>query len=525
MRKVLIPTSLNSIAAELLKASGNYEVVQNSDLTIEELATMHPDTYAIIVRSEKVTQEVIDLLPKLKVVIRAGAGFNTIDTKYARSKHIDVMNTPGANSNAVAEEVIAMILASARNIIPADISTRASKWEKKKFMGTELTAKTIGIIGLGNIGQLVAKRVKGFECSIMGFDPFISAEKAKECGVKLASLEEIFANSDYITLHIPENDETRKSINKRLFSVMKDGAVIVNCARAGVIDEDDFRAIKAEKGIKLLTDVYPKDEAGDKSIADVADIMLPHLGASTKEANFNAAKRAGEQLIDLDEKGITSFIVNRDIPEGLDEQYCELSYIIAKLASEINGENSTTKSISTSFYGKLEPYQEWLLTQIVAGVENDFDKTMDNTTALSFLEEMGVEYVNRKTDFEKGFDNSITLDLTSRVDNTTLKNVSIRGTIAEGAIMISRIEEFDKLYLEPIGNAVFFIYDDRPGVIATISTKLAEKGINIEDIRNPHSAESARSLAVLKVAQLPCKETVEQIAKDINAVSFFSIKF
>jgi len=525
MKKVLIPTSLNAVAANLLKDNGNYEVIQNPDISLEEFAVEHADAYAMIVRSEKVSEGIIDLFPNLKVIIRAGAGFNTIDTKYARAKHIDVMNTPGANSNAVAEEVIALILAYARNIIPADISTRAGKWEKKTFMGTELTGKTIGILGLGNIGQLVAKRARGFECTIMGFDPFISSEKAKECGVKLASLEDIFSKSDYITLHIPENDETRKSINNKLFSLMKDGAVIVNCARAGVIDEDDLRAIKKEKNIKLLTDVYPKDEAGDKPIADIADIMLPHLGASTQEANFNAAVRAAEQLIDLDDKGITSFIVNRDIPEGLDEKYCELSYIIAKLASEINGENNTTKSIATSFYGKLEPYQEWLLTQIVAGVESDFDKTMDNTTALSFLEEMGVEYTNRKTDSNKGFDNSITLDLTSRVDNTTLKTVSIRGTVTEGAIMISRIEEFDKLYLEPIGNAVFFIYDDRPGVIATISSKLAEKGINIEDIRNPHCSDSERSLAVLKVADLPDKDTISQIAQNINAISFFAIKF
>lgn len=525
MKKILIPTSLNSIAAEILKENGRYEVIQNSDVSLEELSKTNSDAYALIVRSEKVTKEIIDLFPNLKVIIRAGAGFNTIDTKYSRAKHIDVMNTPGANSNAVAEEVIAMILASARNIIQADCSTRAGKWEKKKFMGTELTGKTIGIIGLGNIGQLVARRVKGFECTIMGFDPFISSEKAKECGVKLASLEDIFSKSDYITLHIPENDETRKSINSKLFSLMKDGAVIVNCARAGIVDEDDLRAIKREKNIKLLTDVYPKDEAGEKPIADIADIMLPHLGASTKEANLNAARRAAEQLIDLDEKGITSFIVNRDIPEGLDEKYCELSYIIAKLAAEINGENNTTKSIETSFYGMLEPYEEWLLTQIVAGVESDFDKTMDNTRALSFLEEMGVEYINRKTDADKGFDNSITLDLTSRVDNTTLKTVSIRGTVTEGTIMISRIEEFDKLYLEPIGNAVFFIYDDRPGVIARISSKLAAKDINIEDIRNPHCADSERSLAVLKVADLPDKETISQIAEDINAISFFAIKF
>ena len=152
MKKVLIPTKLDSIARELLEANG-YQVVQDSDTPILDLVKSHPDCEALIVRSEKVTPEIIDLLPKLQTVIRAGAGFNTIDIKYARKKNVDVMNTPGANSNAVAEEVIALALAVYRHVIPGDITTRAGGWEKKKFMGSELTGKTIGIVGLGNIGQ------------------------------------------------------------------------------------------------------------------------------------------------------------------------------------------------------------------------------------------------------------------------------------------------------------------------------------------------------------------------------------
>lgn len=158
MKKVLIPTKLDSVAAKTLAAQG-YEVFQNADAPLARLAAEHPDAETVIVRSEKVTPEIIDALPKLRLVIRAGAGFDNIDIVYARKRNIDVMNTPGANANGVAEEVVAMVLACFRHLVPADVSTRAGRWEKKNFMGRELTKKTVGIVGLGNVGRLLAKRL------------------------------------------------------------------------------------------------------------------------------------------------------------------------------------------------------------------------------------------------------------------------------------------------------------------------------------------------------------------------------
>ena len=310
MKKILIPTKLDVYAANFLKEKG-YEVVLDADTPLADLAKANTDAEGLIVRSEKVTAEIIDMLPNLKLVVRAGAGYNTIDTAYARSKNIDVMNTPGANSNAVAEEVVALILAAARFVVPADNSTRAGLWEKKKFLGTELTGKTVGILGLGHIGQLLVKRLSGFEVKALGFDPFVSAEKAAAMGVELVDLETLFSQSDIVSLHIPENDKTRGMINADLFKVMKNGAMLVNCARAGIINEADLRAAKAEKKLIYCNDVYPKDEAGEKSIADVADVMLPHLGANTKEANFVAAKRSAEQTVAYFETGATDWVVNK----------------------------------------------------------------------------------------------------------------------------------------------------------------------------------------------------------------------
>ena len=198
-KKVLIPTKLDSVARTMLEENGGYSVVQDEGADLLELAKDHPDAHALIVRSEKITPEVIDAFPNLQVVVRAGAGYNTIDIDYARSKNIDVMNTPGANSNAVAEEVLALMMAHARHLIPADASCRAGKWEKSKFMGSEITGKTLGIVGLGHIGQLLAKRAEGFEMKVIAFDPIVSSDRAGEIGVELVpDFLDVFARADFV---------------------------------------------------------------------------------------------------------------------------------------------------------------------------------------------------------------------------------------------------------------------------------------------------------------------------------------
>jgi len=525
MKKVLIPTKLHAVARETLDKHGNYNVVQDDSADLGTLASQHPDTYALIVRSEKVTAEIIDALPSLKVIIRAGAGYNTIDIKYARSRNVDVMNTPGANANAVAEEVIALMLADARHIVPADASTRAGGWEKKAFMGKEVTGKAIGIVGFGAIGQLVAKRLSGFDVKILAYDPFLSDERARDLKAESAELTEIFEKCDYVSLHMPENDETRGIINKSLLARMKNGATLINCARAGIINEEDLRALKADKNLRYLNDVYPKDEAGDKPIADVADIMLPHLGASTQEANYNAALRSATQLIGYDDKGIASYVVNRDVPEGLDRAYSELAFALAHLCRSIAGGNKQMKLIETSFYGDLAKFGDWLLVQIVAALSDDFDRTQGYDAALEYLKEMGVEYFNRETDTSKGYGNSITVDVTTSVDAAHFQRISVRGTVAEGNMMVSRINDFDKLYFEPTGTAVLFIYKDRPGVIGQIGNALAEAGINIDDMRNPHDPSGENSLALMKISQKIDADVVEKIAGKIEALHASCVNF
>ncbi|OVE82232.1 hypothetical protein BVY04_01560 [bacterium M21] len=523
MHNVLIPTKLDLVAGDVLKEHG-FNVVQDSDTDFSELIAANPETTALIVRSEKVPAEVIDQFPNLRLVVRAGAGYDNIDTKYARRKGIDVMNTPGANSNAVAEEVIALILSGYRHIVKADISTRSGSWEKKKFMGRELTDKTIGIVGMGNIGQHLVKRLQGFDNRVLTFDPVLSQSKAEELGVELTDIDTIFTESDIISLHVPENDHTRGMINASLLGKSKDGLMIINCARAGVVNEDDLRVAKEEKGLIYCNDVYPKDAAGDKTIADIADIMLPHLGASTKEANYNAAKKGADQIVSYFERGVRQNVVNSATPEGLDAEYQVLAYYLTKVAHSFLGKAPVTR-IETSFYGGLDKFADNLKGPIVLGLSEEFDPAFDNNEASAFLEEKGIEFIKRKADDSKGYGKAMTIDLIEG-QGTNYTRCSIRGSIAEGKPMVTRINDFDKLYFEPVGNSVLAVYDDQPGVLAKITTILGQNEINIEDIRAPHDKAGIQSMAVLLVNKPVGQDVLAAIKAEINAdvVSTLTIK-
>lgn len=520
MKKVLIPTKLNAAAKSMLEEHG-YTVVQDADTSMEELIKQNADTEAMIVRSDKVTAEVLDALPSLKLVVRAGAGYNTIDIKHARKNDVDVMNTPGANSNAVAEEVIALVLGYFRHIVVGDRTTREGKWEKKKLMGRELTGKTVGVVGLGNIGRLVIERLAGFECRIIGYDPLINAARAEEMGVELMAMEDVFSQADVITLHIPENDETKGIVNRRLFDRMKDNAVLVNCARAGIINEDDLREARKTKSIGFLNDVYPADKEGEKSVADIADIMLPHLGASTEEANLNAATRAAEQLIAYDRRGVTKFVVNEAVPEGLDAIYQELAFQMGYIARHYLGSTTSVTRLECCFYGELGQFDRWLLPPVVAGISPEVESGTDFDEAEAFLKEMGVSYEIRDVTAEKRYGESIALHLFE--GDETIRRVVLRGTVAEGVPVISRINDFDRLYIEPRGHSLFAIYPDRPGIMAKIAAALADADINIEDMRCPHNQTRDRSVAMLKTNVPVPAEVVDRIRKDIDPEVVFAV--
>lgn len=519
--KILIPTKLDKAAAQTLQAAG-FEVVQNDVQPLIEQAAAHPDATGIIVRSEKVTSEIIDLLPQLKCVIRAGAGYDNIDFVYARSKGIDVMNTPGANSNAVAEEVIAMILAAYRYVIPADVTTRAGEWNKKQYMGRELTRKTVGILGLGNIGRLLVKRLQGFECKVLGYDHFLSRQRALNIGATPAELEDIFSTADIISIHVPGGPATKKLINAALINRMKDGAMLVNCARYGVVDEDALRDAKAAgKNIIYCTDVHPKDAAGMQPSADVADVLLPHLGASTKEANKLAAMRAASQMQAYFESGDTSCVINAEKPEGLNAAHLRLASMLGKLCSKASGGHPIRK-IECTFYNNLRSYRKWFTPWILQGTVPGAEQGLMPAAAEASLREHGIVFKAREPMDDKLYDDALTLDLFTE-ENGQQHVTSVRGVVIDGAPVVSRIDNFDHLYATLEGNTLILRYQDRPGVIATIGQLISQSGLNIENIVAPADSKTGETLAVIKTNHPVSEDLLRSLSRAIAAKQAYAL--
>lgn len=521
MNKVLIPTKLAQVAGSILKNAG-YEVVQDADTPLADQVAQHPDTTALIVRSEKVTQAIIDALPGLKLVIRAGAGYDNIDIVYARKKEIDVMNTPGANSNAVAEEVMALILAHYRHIVRADNGTRQGLWEKKSLMGRELTKKTVGIIGLGNIGRNLVKRLQGFEPTLIGYDHFLAKQRALNIGVTPTSIEDIFAQSDIITLHVPGGPSTHNMVNAELINTMKDGAVLINCSRYGVVDEEAVAAAKAAgKNIGYLTDVHPKDEAGDKPSAAIADLIMPHLGANTQEANTKAAIRAAEQMVAYFNDGDTSCVVNGESPEGLSPAHLQLAYLLANVARKAGG-NKPIRRVDCTFYGNLRIFRKWFTPHILEGLLPHAERGLMPAAADESLRDHGIVFKAREPKDDKPYEDSITLDITME-ENGEYQHTSVRGVVAEGIPMVARVNNFSGLYADLRGRTLFLQYKDRPGVIACIGSALSASGINIDNIAAPADHNIRETLAVIKVNKDVSDELLNKIAEDIDAISAFSL--
>lgn len=291
--KVLVSDPIAKEGVEILKNAG-IEVVEKIGLSPEELATIIPEFNGIIIRSAtKVTKEVIEAGKNLKVIGRAGIGLDNVDRETAKAKGIKVVNTPTATSISVAELALGMMFGAARRIPQATSSTKAGKWEKKKFKGFELFGKKLGIIGIGRIGSALAERAKAIGMEVMAYDPYVKTHEH----VKIVDLDTLLKESDYISLHIPKTGETTHILNKAAFDKMKDGVVIVNCARGGVVDENAlFDAIKQGKVRIAGVDVYESEPAKENKLFELEEVIVtPHIGAQTTEGQ----RRAGTQIAEL----------------------------------------------------------------------------------------------------------------------------------------------------------------------------------------------------------------------------------
>ncbi len=524
--KILIATKLDKAAGAMLKAAG-YEVVQEEGKGLDELVKEHGDAVGLIVRSEKVPAGVMDAMPGLKCIIRAGAGYDNIDYVYARGRGIDVMNTPGANANAVAEEVVAMVLAAYRYVVPGDVTTRAGEWNKKAYMGRELTGKTVGIVGLGNIGRMLVKRLEGFECKVLGYDHFLSKQRARSIGAEAVGLEEMFGRADVVSIHVPGGPGTRRMVDGRLLGMMKDGAVLVNCARYGVVDEDALKELK-DGGKKLVycTDVHPKDAAGEQPSAGVADVMLPHLGANTREANKAAAMQAAREMTAYFAEGDVSCVVNAEVPADLNGVYLRMAEMLGRLCREACGGAGVedVKRVECTFYNELRWHRKWFTPWIWQGVAADAERGLMPAAAEAAMRAQGVEFAAKEPEDEGVYDDSLGLVLYVGGENDSETKVcGARGMVVDGEPVVSEFAGFGHLYAGLSGHTLVLRYADHPGVIGIVGQELAAAGVNIENIVAPLDRQSGDSLAVVKMDRGVDAELVQRIKEKVGAKVAFAI--
>ncbi|MFH1642517.1 MAG: hydroxyacid dehydrogenase [Nanoarchaeota archaeon] len=311
--KILIPDKVNENATKILEKEG-FSVVNKPGITAEELISVCSDCDAMIVRSGiKITKIILEAAKKLKLIVRAGVGVDSIDLDSARELGIAVENTPTANINAAAEHTITLLLMLSKHIIHSHVELKGGTWDRKKYKGTELKGKTLGIVGLGNVGKKVSLVASALEMDVLGFDPFIDKEAMKEIGATKVELDELIKNSDYITVHVPLNDKTRDLISDKEFSEMKDDVKIINVARGGVVSEKALeKAIESGKVGAAALDVYTQEPPICHSlIAHDKVICTPHLGASTVEAQLNVGSDAAEQIIEALKNGKLMNVVNK----------------------------------------------------------------------------------------------------------------------------------------------------------------------------------------------------------------------
>ena len=475
--KILVAEPLAAAGIDLLKAQPGWDVVVADPKTYSQHLA---DADALLVRSAvKVNQDVLSKAPNLKVIGRAGVGVDNVDLKAATAAGVLVMNTPGGNAVSVAEHTLGLMLAMARSIPQANASTKGGKWEKKKFLGTELRGKTLGVMGLGSIGREVVKRARAFEMKIVATDPFVSAQSAADLGVTLVSREELYAQSDYITVHMALTTETQGMLNDDAFAHMKKGVRIVNCARGELIDGEALRkAIESGHVGGAALDVFQTEPpaSGEPLLAFENVLATPHIGGSTEEAQEIVGVRIVEQLVEYLQHGVALNAVN--VPAMTAEQYqavgpyIDLAERLGNFASYVAEGNPS--SVRLVYQGKIADQNTALVRN--AGLAGVLSRSMAHranvVNAPQLAMERGLTYAERQERRAGAMD-------AVRVELTTDKGVTtVEGTLVLGQ---PRLMIVDGIRVEaPLsGHLIFSRNADMPGVVGHFGTVLGKHRVNI----------------------------------------------
>jgi D-3-phosphoglycerate dehydrogenase len=483
MYRVLVADKLSAQGMEILRAAPDLQVDEAAGLTPAELASKIPPYHGLIVRSgSRVTAEVIAAAANLRVIGRAGIGVDNIDVEAATQKGVVVMNTPAGNNITTAEHAISMLLALARSIPQATASMKGGKWEKGRFTGSEVFNKTLGIIGIGNIGSLVAERALGLKMRVVAYDPFISPEVAQRLGVELMSLDDLYARADFISIHTPLTPETRGLIDADACAKMKNGVRIINCARGGIVDEDALAAaIQSRKVAGAALDVFAQEPPPPALPLLQLDqvICTPHLGAATDEAQINVAIAIAQQVVGYLTRGIIQDAVNVPSisPELLDVlgPYLTLGEKLGSLQAQLL--TAAPREMAIEYAGEVADYDVKSLTlAVLRGLLNRVleSSVVNYVNAPAIARERGIKIVESRTSQSKGFLNLVTVSVATGKGTST-----VAGAIfGQRVIRLVRINDFF-LDADPSGYILMLHNRDVPGVVGSVGMLLGEAKINI----------------------------------------------
>jgi D-3-phosphoglycerate dehydrogenase len=499
MPKVLIADELSPAAVQIFRQRG-IEVDEKVGLKPKELRDIIGDYDGLAIRSAtKVTPEVIAVAKKLKVVGRAGIGVDNIDVKAATAAGICVMNTPFGNSITTAEHTIAMMMALARHIPQADRSTQAGKWEKSKFVGVELYAKILGLVGCGNIGSIVADRAQGLKMKVIAYDPFLSPERAIDLGVEKVELDELFRRADFISLHTPLTDQTRGIIGKANLAKCKEGVRIINCARGGLVVEEDLRtALDSGRVAGAAVDVFVEEPAKASPLFDHPNVVTtPHLGASSNEAQLNVALQVAEQMSDFLLHGAVTNALN--MPSVTVEEaprlrpYLKLAEQLGSFAGQVT--EDPIKRIVIEYEGHATQLNTKPLTQtILQGVLRASLDTVNMVNAPIIAKERDIEVSEVKHEREGDYHTLVRLTVA-----TEKFTRDIAGTLfAEKRPRLVQIKGIN-VDAELGPHMLYVTNEDKPGMIGNLGTVLGENQINIATFALGRSAPGQDAIALIEI--------------------------
>ena len=515
MPKVLVSDKLSPTAVQIFKDNG-VEVDYLPDLgkDKEKLLEVIGQYDGLAIRSAtKVTEKVIAAATNLKVIGRAGIGVDNVDIPAATKKGIIVMNTPFGNSITTAEHAIALMMALARQLPEADASTRASKWEKNRFMGVEVTNKTLGLIGAGNIGSIVADRAQGLKMKVIAYDPFLTPERAQDMGVEKVELDELLARADFITLHTPLIEATRNILNAETLAKTKKGVRIINCARGGLIDEAAlYDALKSGQVAGAALDVFLEEPAQNNPLFELPNVICtPHLGASTTEAQENVALQVAEQ--------ISAYLMTGEITNALNfpsisaeeaprlTPFIKLAEVLGSFAGQLT--ETAIKSITIEFEGDVAAMNTRpMVAAALNGVLKPMMGEVNMVSAPQIAKDRGIAVQVTTREQQGAYENYIRLTVA-----TEKQERSLAGTVfANGKPRVIQVKGIN-MEAELTPSMLYVTNEDKPGHIGRLGTLLGKLGINIANFNLGRTDPGADAIALVSIDGTLTDAQLAEIAK------------